>query len=140
MELYASNEGSSPGSQLIADINPEAADSSPGPLTVIDEQLFFSAEASSTGREGYLSNGNADDEMTFLGDLNTETDGWHQPGEFTQFGDFVYFAANSNQGSSDPTLPAEIRGINDELWRVPFDSGDTNGGGGDSSGGGEAGT
>ena len=134
-ELHVSNE-SGTAFDLVGDLNLDSSynngDSNPGDLTLVGDHLFFSADASD-GREVYVSTGDPDDEITCLGDINTEVGGAHMPALFVRFGEFVYFAASSTQ------VPDSLDNYwheNNELWRVPLtalgdgstDDGSTDGG------------
>jgi ELWxxDGT repeat protein len=89
-ELWTSNLVTGATSQL-ADINPGAASSDPGSLTVLNGAVYFSADDGVNGRELWRSNGTVTERVA---DVWPGSDG-SSPNNFEVLGNRLYFAATT---------------------------------------------
>jgi len=100
VELWSSN-GTSPGTEMVKDINPGAKGSEPANLTVFDvggasgPLLFFTATDGKTGTELWASNGTG--AGTFLvKDVNPGAKS-SNPANLTVFGNLLFFSASNGR-------------------------------------------
>ncbi|MDY0170569.1 MAG: phosphatase PAP2 family protein, partial [Thermoguttaceae bacterium] len=90
-ELWKS-DGTEAGTELVMDINPGAASSTPQQLTVLDDMLYFTAETGA-GRELWKSDG-TEAGTALVKDINLGTDA-SNPQYLTVAGDTLFFGANN---------------------------------------------
>jgi ELWxxDGT repeat protein len=95
-ELWSS-DGTTAGTQRVADIDPGAASSSPSNLTVAGSFLYFSANDGVTGTELWRTDGTTAGTQ-IVKDINSGA-GSASPSYLTAVGGFLYFAATGSNGS-----------------------------------------
>lgn len=111
-------DGTTAGTQLVADIDTGVADSNPADLTVLNNKLYFSAnntsESTPSGIELYVSDGTAAGTVRFS-DINLS--GPSTPTELTVMNGNLYFVATDGitgrelyktDGTSAPTRVSDI--------------------------------
>ena len=107
-ELWVS-DGTTENTQLLKDINPQVGNygsaygSFPYNLTAFDGRLYFTANDGVNGDELWVSDGTTENTQ-LLKDIDPRTDdsGFaysSSPGNLTEFGDRLYFAANDENGT-----------------------------------------
>ena len=116
IELWKT-DGTSSGTQLVADINPGTASSSPTGLVNVGGVLYFRANTATSGAELWRSDGTSSGTQ-LVADLNPGT-GSSLPKYLTNVGGTIYFVANngttgeelwkSDGTSSGTQLVADIR-------------------------------
>ena len=95
-ELWVS-DGTSAGTQLFADINPDGS-SEPAYLKEFADKLYFAADDGETGKELWVSDGTSAGTQ-LLADINP--DGSSYPRYFTEFEDKLYFAADDGENGRE---------------------------------------
>ena len=119
-ELFVS-DGTAEGTQLVVDLNPGisyfsyappvASASNPGDFIEFNDQLYFSADDGTFGRELFVSDGTAE-ETQLLADINltfrysgsrfsTGFNYGSNPAGFTEFNDQIYFAASDRDNGRE---------------------------------------
>ena len=122
-ELWVS-DGTTDGTQLLADINPGGNNSSSNAsrFTKFNGKLYFAANDGENGRELWVSDGTTDGTQ-LLADINPDNNSGSNPSSFTEFNGKLYFTANDGEignelwvsdGTTDGTqLLADINTDND---------------------------
>lgn len=100
-------DGTEAGTNLVVDLEPGPAGSSPWCLTAIGGRLYFSAEIGTDGRQAWVSDGTAAGTRRLIPDL--ASDALAAPCEFTEAADVVFFVAASRRlwrtdGTADGTI------------------------------------
>ena len=95
-ELWVS-DGTSAGTQLFADINPDGS-SEPAYLKEFADKLYFAADDGETGKELWVSDGTSAGTQ-LLADINP--DGSSYPRYFTEFEDKLYLAADDGENGRE---------------------------------------
>ena len=105
-ELWVS-DGTTEGTNLVADINPSSDSSYPDDFTEVDGKLYFSASNEANGRELWVSDGTAEG-TNLVADINPSSDssdpgafslrgGFTVPRDFIEFNDQLYFVADDGE-------------------------------------------
>ena len=109
-ELWVS-DGTSEGTELVADINPGSGffdpfDSEPRYFIEFNEKLYFTADDGENGNELWISDGTSEG-TELVADINPSSDGSYGYGsysrDFIEFKEKLYFSADNNENG-------------DELW------------------------
>ena len=105
-ELWVS-DGTTEGTNLVADINPSSDSSDPGAFSLrggftvprdfieFNDQLYFVADDGETGEELWVSDGTAEG-TNLVADINPSSDG-SSPGGFTEFDGKLLFSADNGE-------------------------------------------
>jgi ELWxxDGT repeat protein len=99
-ELWVS-DGTSAGTQLVADIEPNQSSSSPAQLIVLNNQLYFVAFNNASGRELWVTDG-ATNGTQLVKDINPSNSQYaSRPRFLTVLNNQLYFTANDDVNGSE---------------------------------------
>ncbi len=97
-ELWVT-DGTTGGTNLVADINPGANGSNPNSLVQLDDQLYFIADNGETGNELWVTDGTANG-TSLLKDINPGIDS-SDPADLIEFDGKLYFSADDGENGNE---------------------------------------